>query len=147
MFLSNGILLLMLFQIWCDCSIVVHCRLNLFVLQTRVEARVTSLAPTNVRPCQPRVVRPTAAYNVRVNQASWDTPTRSARVRRSRAIDRSITLTIDLNNNRFNHKHWHVPYYQQQHCGKIRTVTKHKKLHVHGLWSSMFRNIGSVLYS
>ena len=36
-------------------------------------------------------------------------------------IDRSINVTINLNNNRCNHKHCHVFYCQQLICGEIST--------------------------
>jgi len=36
----------------------------------------------------------------RIQELAWITST----------IDRSVTLTISLNNNRFNHKYKHVPY-------------------------------------
>jgi len=37
-------------------------------------------------------------------------------------IDRSINLAINLNKNRFNHKHCHVFYCLQQPCGEFLTV-------------------------
>ena len=37
-------------------------------------------------------------------------------------IDRSITQTINLNNNRFNHKHGHVSFCKQLAFGKFFTV-------------------------
>ena len=37
-------------------------------------------------------------------------------------IDRSINLSISLNINIFNHKHCHVFYCKQLHCGEILTV-------------------------
>jgi len=37
-------------------------------------------------------------------------------------IDRSINLTINLNNYVFNHKHCHLIYCKQLPCGEIFTV-------------------------
>ena len=39
------------------------------------------------------------------------------------SIDRSITQSIILNNNRFNNKHCHVSYCKQLACGEILTVS------------------------
>jgi len=38
------------------------------------------------------------------------------------SIDRSLTQTLNLNNNKFNHKHCHVFYCKQLACGEMLTV-------------------------
>ena len=66
-------------------------------------------------------VKSTAGVELFINIAKSYVPLNFG-VKATARIDRSITQTINLKNNRFNHKHWHAPYCFQLACGEILTV-------------------------